>query len=620
MKKLLTLIFVTLFLFTSCKEETPSEVEENTEVETPSEVEQPQKVEGVVLTFTSNEKTFNIPLNIPEKYFEPKMVVKESFDWGEYYPILSYSVKDEEKPYHIHANVLQEVLLTDESRTLNDGKENYKRINEKAEDLSSLLVETDISTDYDITIKYDGEKEADKKVLGFFEDRYLIIKIFYPDKFLSVIYLCDLKLNTSEVLCLQATAAAVSPDGEYIIYSSPYADGWTLSDAGIEGEIQKGFYVRDIKSGDTIFFSCKDYCNPYCMEHSISSWLSSENYKSLTETEEIILPEADENTKDIEISFPELSFEEPFTELNLVSPEEFEWGEYVPLVQVSGIESLNASNSVVAMAILSRDASDFIEAREVYSDFNSRYLVEYKPEQDYEIHGGHVLDFPEIADYLYKSRIEYATEDLSRMVRCSVQVENETESRYSLSDSVRCDYIENGEVVYSNSSQYRYWFYDKRKIFRGSHYVGTTEFYKDCFLYADSSNDKAELYSLDEVKMLYNITLPDKCYVESYNRNGMILENNSNASCEIYYYNFHSGELTLIETYAFNSSLSPDGQYVAYTSLDYDTTIEGRENGFYIKNLKSGETVYYPYPYESYEYWNINCWIREDSMKMQSQK
>ncbi|MBE6651007.1 MAG: hypothetical protein E7613_06810 [Ruminococcaceae bacterium] len=48
----------------------------------------------------------------------------------------------------------------------------------------------------------------------------------------------------------------------------------------------------------------------------------------------VMLPEADENTKYITIEFPKDFPEEPYAELNLVSPEEFEWGEYGLFVRV----------------------------------------------------------------------------------------------------------------------------------------------------------------------------------------------------------------------------------------------------------------------------------------------
>ncbi|MBQ7896797.1 MAG: hypothetical protein IJ323_00085, partial [Clostridia bacterium] len=79
----------------------------------------------------------------------------------------------------------------------------------------------------------------------------------------------------------------------------------------------------------------------------------------------IILPEPDENTKVITIDFPEDFPEEPYTEPELVSPEEFEWGEYVPFVRYNDyfFNSYNTPN----YAILSPKAPTLEEGKALYS-------------------------------------------------------------------------------------------------------------------------------------------------------------------------------------------------------------------------------------------------------------
>ncbi len=151
MKKLLTLIFVTLFLFTSCKEEvkpkeveTPTDVEENTEVETPTEVEEiilPEPDENtkvIEIAFPKEliEKEYNENANVvkipfpesfyKEEYTEPTLVIPEEFEWGEYVPF----VRANDYQYERY-NLPRYAILSDISPTFEEGEVLYSKLNEK---------------------------------------------------------------------------------------------------------------------------------------------------------------------------------------------------------------------------------------------------------------------------------------------------------------------------------------------------------------------------------------------------------------------------------------------------------------------------------------------------------
>ena len=67
----------------------------------------------------------------------------------------------------------------------------------------------------------------------------------------------------------------------------------------------------------------------------------------------------------------------------------------------------------------------------------------------------------------------------------------------------------------------------------------------------------------------------------------------------VYLYDLQTGTMTLLEKYAYQPSLSPDGKYLAYTApFGEDTGIQNGEaitmaRGYYIKNLENGTTTFF---------------------------
>ena len=100
----------------------------------------------------------------------------------------------------------------------------------------------------------------------------------------------------------------------------------------------------------------------------------------------VILPEADENTKYITIEFPEdfpETFpEKPYVEPVLVSPEEFEWGEYLPVVTY-GTNTVAHDEWVIETAILSSESDNLTMAHDIYTNEYGR-LNEYLYDQNYK--------------------------------------------------------------------------------------------------------------------------------------------------------------------------------------------------------------------------------------------
>ncbi len=377
-----------------------------------------------------------------------------------------------------------------------------------------------------------------------------------------------------------------------------------------------------------------------CVEPKDNKTLSKENSsidaKKVNNTDEelnkkdiILLPDADEDTVKLTIEIPKEFIEKEYdicTVPEIVSNEDFEWGEYVPLVYMIGIDNVSASEDVKAMAILSEYTCDLLGARRIYSEFNNKYLVECESKVDYMIHADRMVsDYPEISDYLFKSRIEYTSTDLTRMIRYSFSPK-ENDEKYYMRDAICCEYIENGEIVYTrcfdeldNLACFYLgpYFYDANTLLKNTN-NNKNQFIKDCYLYFDSESGNYQLYSLNEVKMIYYITVPKGYSVRDYNSCGVLLESNI-FPCPLYYYNFSTQEVTFVDSLAFNSSLSPDGNYIVYTSADYDSApdFQVKENGFYIRNVKAGCTTLFSYPYENYKSLGINCWLKKEILTKQ---
>ncbi len=172
MKKLLTLLFVTLFLFTSCKEEvkpkeveTPIDVEENTEVQTPTqneepteietpiEIEQPQETEQkdfVTIKTEKDGKTTELNFEIPSEIFNvpygnPTFTSYEDFDFGDYglfVGIVTHSHTAEQLPEYAYGLITSETANIDESLELYNTFNKNNQAENKSDKTEPLLMKS----------------------------------------------------------------------------------------------------------------------------------------------------------------------------------------------------------------------------------------------------------------------------------------------------------------------------------------------------------------------------------------------------------------------------------------------------------------------------------------------
>ena len=200
----------------------------------------------------------------------------------------------------------------------------------------------------------------------------------------------------------------------------------------------------------------------------------------------IILPEPDENTKVIIIEFPEDFPEEPYTEPELVSPEDFEWGEYVPFVKYEN-GRCERHNYFYDYAIITNKVSNLSEGTELYKKLNYKFQIE-QPLLEGSFGFCDDISDPKnwkYYDYLFKSRIIHISEDASKI------------GRFSLIDSGSYD-------EETNDLFYRTW-YSKYELLQGEETIFTDNaYYIDDFSAGAYSNyDYSDFCILNSNSKLY---------------------------------------------------------------------------------------------------------------------
>ena len=123
------------------------------------------------------------------------------------------------------------------------------------------------------------------------------------------------------------------------------------------------------------------------------------------------------------------------------------------------------------------------------------------------------------------------------------------------------------------------------------------------------TNDE-RIVALFQLKIPYNEEIPEEFYTEEN-----VYTNDT------YIMNTDGSDAEYIGDYMFSPIISPDGKHVAYTGIsgpdanDYPNefnNLADMQDGFYIKNLETNQTIFYPVE-SVYEY-NIVGWVRKEGL------
>ena len=134
----------------------------------------------------------------------------------------------------------------------------------------------------------------------------------------------------------------------------------------------------------------------------------------------------------------------------------------------------------------------------------------------------------------------------------------------------------------------------------------------------DFEQMKYYIYSLDKLHLDYIINAPQICGMYQFiNDKYLLLSFLPN----VYLLNLENQEMICVGNNMYYPKISPDLKYIAYTSisdLDLDGADDekGLNDGFYIKNLETSQTIYFPLLNEinAYAYGVIN-WVNKKGIE-----
>lgn len=684
--------------------------EENTE-ENPEENTEENTEDEPLFTETEIPFPSSELLNLHGEYVFPDFVSYDDFEWGDYYPLLEYETSNGDYGYGVISEGIAELdgainayclyqntgksvfditffkevefyqMLPDNFRSdsLLGYYEKYKKYFERLEYYytnSECTLENEGKTKNVSILSPDGTqrgrltKDFSSVVEGnplymtveqFIDDRYILLYAFFEEYDYSYYYhrtctmLFDIVTKEYTFLVGDAKDPILSPDRRYLAYKLDYIDEEDYTKAG-------GFYVLNIETGKTLYIEC-----PHIYKHRFINWIPRAEYESvvpdtslkaeLDNTSEeffndvVYLHSKDENTKSISIEFPADFPYRPYSEENIVSPDEFDWGGWAVLGNHE-IGHFTNSDTISDYVIISEKTADINDAISLYKSYNDKYLIKSPITVNDDLGSN-------IAEFLYDSRIVDISEDGSEVLRRTrTNNSKEVGDWYSqlmngmwtdnyelLKDGVSQDYVALESTMYDINSYedvlYAKDGYPYKIYMEPSEYTDFWSRDQGDFVTLQK-DDKLLIYSVDTQKMLYEISLPYNVKtadgrvnsVETYSykitdSRCLFLEFWSypeeeqyyDANFSLYRYDLETDEMLFLAQFAstYRYLVSPDGKYIAYTSpmgYDYDlnwekNNLKAMKPGFYIKNLETGEIV----AFHDAEYWQgIIGFVNADSV------
>ncbi|MBR7092770.1 MAG: hypothetical protein IKI50_06260 [Clostridia bacterium] len=368
---------------------------------------------------------------------------------------------------------------------------------------------------------------------------------------------------------------------------------------------------------------------------------------SATAQEEAHLPGFDADTVLLTIDFPDDFPMELYTEKALTVPQDFAWGQYVPFVQCHGTNYYNSSPLYYEGAFLTSNCTSLEDACLLYDKLNDRYLTETQVidrpfgaiQSLTQFSATTLLGRPMLADMLFRSHVVALSPDLRHVGTASFVFQGDAQTADLAVAGVwqnQYDIYTDGVLTHSESepneqsdlfvnlfchNYYETYFLIHptftaddipASLKQADHNSILTTSDEQTAVYAYA--DKYGIYTVTGMKMLYEITTAREISAKqgrevrivqvvqgrylllwvSVGTNEPFIYYDS-----VYLYDLQTGTMTLLEKYAYQPSLSPDGKYLAYTApFGEDTGIQNGEaitmaRGYYIKNLENGTTTFF---------------------------
>ena len=370
------------------------------------------------------------------------------------------------------------------------------------------------------------------------------------------------------------------------------------------------------------------------------------------------MPSSDQGAKIISLYLPSNIKFIPYTRPALTS--DFRFGDYIPLCKYS-IDTMTTSViPVYTYTFLDNSITSLSVGNGLYTLVNIQY--EYtNPVVDLlsGYNGGLGYPTKAIIEFFYKSRIVYISENAKNLINLSF-FNNGIDKNGTRNWGIKIDIYEEKKKVHTdyfyemNQSNEPDIFLDFDKFYntldlhnvitktKNSSIETIVDYTKNKSFDIDFSNNEEimhipndtnsiltldqehkilRIYSLDTLSLNYIIHLPNDVEINQYTSSNNLLITffeHSNYYSTTYLFNLNDLSMIHLGEYMNNPLLSPDNSYVAYVkvhgqgSQEYATesnNLDEMNDGFYILNIRSNETTFYPVnDIQAYDY-SIVCWV-----------
>jgi len=357
-----------------------------------------------------------------------------------------------------------------------------------------------------------------------------------------------------------------------------------------------------------------------------------------------IIAETNKEKSESFFCLDDINFKNSYVTRKLVAADHFNFGDYSLFIRIPTFVYSLIDIPVYSYGFITSSTANSSKSLEKYKKFNEKYIVE-KTLPDGNLNGakpGKPVFFA-YYDLLAKSKIVYISEEADVIGRLSLTDGGSWVNETYEKDKDLFGRTWNSIYEVLNPSGELICLYQQKNIdyqdlycggffemFDMRNYSSNRKFYFSIES-ANSENAKTQdKYTVYNVKngtptkeTLLNLTLiSDKiCSIKDYDGTSKLLISVYD-DIEDYtlIYDINTKETELLEYNAYNATLSPDGNYLAYTPPFYteEGEIYDKEKGFYIKEICTGKTVFYDYSdvitKHNNEYFFLG-WIKENKLE-----
>ena len=409
------------------------------------------------------------------------------------------------------------------------------------------------------------------------------------------------------------------------------------------GIIMKHIFCTIIFILSILLLSCEIEKVPYDTTDTIESCPEDQS-ETAEDSIDVTVSQAGDNTDELPTNVPvpdepatDETFPkqepEPYIKPVLVSPEEFDFGNYFWFVDAGSLWHMNALPEY-KYAIIGKGTNNINDGIKIFGKIQNKYYKKYDiPKSTYD---GNLLDRIEIMNKIISERQVLDISADGKRVLCLSYKYREGQPDYFEYWDQLYEIYENDTLVKSVVLENSLTDFFAATSYMSGYFITTpstiekdgktayinfengTEsdldevshvknFDKTTYLSQIYKKNSYKTYSLENGSLINEYTLKENREIICYIGNKILLTEKDNYSeGKVYLADPDGSNEIYLGSYMFNPVLSPDGKYLAYESKYYGNEID---SGYYIKNLETGDTVYYEC---DIMYKNIKGFIEKD--------